>query len=1162
MDLPLHIFPPNGLDRSLHTAVLIGLLIGTFFTETLGWTYAGLVVPGYLATVFFAAPVTAVFIIFESILTYFFVAMLGRWVSRTGVWSTAFGRERFYLFIVGAVFIRLAVEGSAVPLLAERQGLVHSRELYSVGLVLVPLVANAFWNSGLKKAGPRIALVTALTAAVLGLLLRTTNLSVSRFQVLNESLSLEFLESPKAHLILVIGAFLGARGNVLYGWDYNGILVPALLAVAWYEPTKLLTTTVEALFIYFTTRFFVTRPPFSRMLLVGPRRMMFVYIAGFLLKMILGFAAARWAPGLQMIDYFGFGYLLPSLLAVKMWNKEHVGVVIMPTLQVSLTSFLVGNVAGYALVALGAGSGAPLAPGLSGVLSPDQRPPGTPGAPEAAGEPQPLPPPRSTGSAAFSLLLAETVPRPGPIASPEAAAADAEARWIARRVAREVLERGAPTEETRRHADAAGVAALEEEGGPARPWVVIGPRLLDPDHAPSVPRAAFRARASGASPAQDPLGDLAGAAFAGPSWLVVAAPADAGSPLPVVALELAEALDAVGVVLLSRHAAVRKHDEAFVEEIAKHLGEVRLLHVEPRSTDQPPMLNVVGSAVGLPVAAISHTLGEEVELRFRPASELGLVEDAPRVRVPRRVADTVGAQRLGAPAALRWPGRLADELSSRMFALTSVDPGGFRAPRIEELRLFDAVIAPRLLAGSRRGGDPPGGDAARGSGEPSAWERAVLGWLGFRAVRVGGAAGGPPEAWGIVEPAPGDPAAQGEPLPPRRGNPTWIVPVTTGGVRWGDPGGRLFGRRDPSVIRPNSPLMVEIPAPRWQIGAFGAGLAISRAMDADALIVAGALPTADPAGAADVRRREGLRSWFERWHEVWLAHGDALSIQAIEADRSFGRDVVVSFGRELVRAELLPPYARPLLETFKDLELRSTVFDGTRELVPFSAAMDAGMSYAKRFAEGRFAIVYLGSAMRELFEMRRSYVGVAPEDVELQAPSATGEGERLLVRLSRLGVTAAAGDVAERAAWLAACADMPPGARGEPTCPSRRVPSDCDLDGSLAGFRAYAAQRNPFDLKAQLERGRGRCAVEILRDAGSGQPWAIAARPGEALLMPLDAAVVSSATQPVPTLERLRRAVALGASAVRVNRAAALLPAPPAPPAPPTSTTSASGGAP
>ncbi len=42
--------------------------------------------------------------------------------------------------------------------------------------------------------------------------------------------------------------------------------------------------------------------------------------------------------------------------------------------------------------------------------------------------------------------------------------------------------------------------------------------------------------------------------------------------------------------------------------------------------------------------------------------------------------------------------------------------------------------------------------------------------------------------------------------------------------------------------------------------------------------------------------------------------------------------------------------------------------------------------------------------------------------------------------------------------------------------------------------------------------------------------------------MPLDAAVVSSATQPVPTLERLRRAVALGASAVRVNRAAALLP--------------------
>ena len=1192
--LPLQVFPPNGLDRSLHTAVLIGLLIGTFFTETLGWTYAGLVVPGYLATVFFAAPITGAFIIVESIVTYLFVALLGRWISKTGVWSTAFGRERFYLFIVGAVFVRLIFEGTAVPRIAERYGLVHSRELYSVGLVLVPLVANAFWNSGLKKAGPRLTVVTVLTALVLGLLLRTTNLSVSRFQVLNESLSLEFLESPKAHLILVLGAYLGARNNVLYGWDYNGILVPALLAVAWYEPTKLLTTTIEALFIYYVTRFLIARKPFSRMLLVGPRRMMFVYVAGFIIKMLIGFAAARWMPGLQMNDYFGFGYLLPSLLAVKFWNKEHVGIVIMPTLQVSFTSFLVGNVVGYGLVALGAGGVPAVAPGLSSATSAalmtgsgvDAKPP-----PGAAPRPAPQ---RPTGSAAFSLLLADTAPRPGPISGPDANAAQVEARWVAHRVARETLERGAPTEETRRHAEAVGISVLEEEGSPGRPWIVLGAGLRDADDAPTAPRAAFRVRRPG------------------PAWIVVAAPDAAGSPLSAAAIKIAEQLGAAGVVLLSRHESIRRHDEAFVAAMADHLGEVRALYLEPSGDAEKPTLSVVGSAVGMPVAAFGQVLGDDVALSFRPASPDGGLADAARLRVPGRLSEAVGAALLGAPPPLRWTGRLADELQARMYALTSVDPGAFRGPSIEELRVFEAVVAPGLLVG--RGGVPGSLAAladlpaeerdakdARDAIPLDAWQRAVMSRLGYRAVRIGGEAG-PPEAWGIVEPAPGDPTVTGEPLPPRRGHPTVIVfppaprepdaaapgapaaprssasasasasssaapasasanapspPLATseepaGNARRSSPGEGARGQ--------GPPLLVEVPAPRWQIGAFGAGLSIARAVGADALVIAGSLPTADPAGTSDVRRREGLRSYFQRWHELWLGGGRALSIQAIEADRSYGRDVVISFGREMVRLDQIPAFAGPLLETLKDLELRVSLFDGTREQVPFSAAIDAGMSYAKRFAEGRFAIVYLGSAVRELFELRRAYGTPVAAPGEPAAAAVAGQGQRLLARLERLGLETTPVDVAGRAAELSGCpmTPAPPGAgdagdaggaggaggagtkiAASPECPTRRVPTDCDLDATLEGFRRYAVERNPYDLKAQVERRRGFCYLEIRRDAGSGQPWAIAARPGDALILPLDGAVITTATQPLPNLTRARRAVSIGTSALRVGTTAA-----------------------
>ncbi|WP_437974804.1 poly-gamma-glutamate biosynthesis protein PgsC/CapC [Sorangium sp. So ce295] len=1138
-NLPL--FPPNGLDRSLHTAVLIGLVFGTFFTETLGWTYAGLVVPGYLATVFFAAPVTAVFIVAESIVTYLFVALIGRWITRTGAWSTAFGRERFYLFIVGAVIVRLFVEGFVVPEVSARYDFVHSRELYSIGLVLVPLIANAFWNSGLLRAAPRLALVTALTALVLGVLLRTTNLSVSRFQVLNESLSLEFLELPKAHIILVIGALLGARNNVRYGWDYNGILVPGLLAVAWYEPTKLLTTTIEALVVFYLSRWITSVRPFSRMLLVGPRRMIFVYVLGFVLKMAIGFAMVRYAPGLQMVDYFGFGYLLPSLLAVKMWNKEHVGIVIMPTIQVSLTAFLVGNGVGYALVALGWG--------------------GAPPPPAAAARPLPR-----IESAALSLVLADTAPRPGPRPRAAAIAADIESRRIAHRLARGVLRDGRPADELLGAAERARVSVAREGDG-ERPWFVLSPRFDDPDDTPSAPRAAIRKR----------VGRSAMSAPA-PEWLVLAAPTELGSALPAVALRVAELLDAAGVVLLSRHGAIRRHDEAFVAAMIDAMENPQVLLVEPGGGDGPE-LSVVGSPAGLPVVSIGLGLGAETAMTFRPAAEPATpLGDAPRLHVPREVAEAVGARSLGAPEAVRWTGTLEEELAKRMVSLTEVQPGRFRPPSLEELRLFDAVVAPRLIAAATRP------DGASGAAPPTAWERAILGRLGFREVRIGGTDAAP-AAWGIAEPGP----AEGG--PERRGNPAWLVLAHASASPPAASTSAILPAA-PSTEAVRSPLtgamLVEVPAPRWQIGAFGAGLALADALSAQSLLLAGAVPTAEPGGAADVRRAEGLRSYFQRAHEVWVGDGgNALSVQAIEADRTYERDAVISFGYEVVRPGHVPTFAGPLLETLRDLELRVGIFDGSREQVPFSGATDMAMAYAKRFAEGRFAIVYLGSVIRRFFELRRF---VEP-----------GQGEtRLEARLARLGVTPEPIDVAARAQALASCAGSAgAGASGDELCPTRAVTAACDLSAAIEPFRRYTTERNPYYLRAHFAtqaaptagpakadatraavadatragsdasraavavapraglaaaaraaaaaalrgsapvapRREAQCHVEIGRDVITGRPWVIAARPGEAQLLPIDGALVAVPGAAVPGGSRLRRAVTVGTSALRVDAA-------------------------
>ncbi len=669
----LSMFPPNGMDRSLHVAVLIGLVLSTFFTEAFGWTYAGLVVPGYLATVFAASPTTGAVVLVEGIVTYLLVALIGRWVTKTGAWSTAFGRERFYLFIVCGVVVRLAMDGWLLPWLGQRYELDRAHELYSLGLVLVPLVANAFWNAGLVQALPRVAFLSLLTYLCLALLFRFTNLSVSRFQVINDSLSLKFLQEPKAHLILVIGAFLGARNNVRYGWDYNGILVPGLLAVAWYEPTKLATTAAEALSVYFICTTVTSRPPFSRMLIVGPRRTLLAYTVGFFVKFGGSHVLARVAPGLQLIDYFGFGYLLPTLIAVKIWNKDNVGVVLMPTLQVSLTAFVVGNGLGW---------------GLGQILPPE---------PPIAVAPFTVDVHEST---AVALMLGDTAPG----VSVHVSRSDTRVDAAARDLAADILSAGTPSDASLTAASAVGVKVSRGVG--ARAFHVISPFVEDPDATPPAPRAALR-KSDGSG-----------------RWIVVVRPRGPGSALPIAAERIADAIGSDAVVLVSPHPALRREDLRFVRRLERLLAPAPVLLVdEPDGPEGGPPVLELGDRLGaLDASGLERAIGQPIEMRWRgddPAEEPWVT--APRVTVPREASEAAAEAVLGAPAVEPWDGPLAPELRARLEELTTLQPP-FRPPSLEELRLFDAVLVPAML---------------EAPGSPSAWLRAIAARLGYRFVRVG-----------------------------------------------------------------------------------------------------------------------------------------------------------------------------------------------------------------------------------------------------------------------------------------------------------------------------------------------------------------------------------------------------------------------------------------
>ncbi len=669
----LSLLPPNGLDRSLHAPVLVGLVLLALFKELFGWSYAGVVVPGYLASVFLVAPVTGVLVLAEAILAYLLASMLGRWLPMTGAWSSFFGRERFLLLILTALFSRLWVEAYWVPILVQRFELSHSRELYSIGLVLVPLLANSFWNVGFLKGFPRVMLVTLLTFVFVNLVLvRFTNFSVARFQMANESVSLQFLDSPHAYIILLVGAVLGARDNVRYGWDYNGILVPALLAVACYQPAKLATTLVEALVILVVSKWVSSHGPLSKLLIVGSRRMVVAFVVGFVLKWILGVSVYSFLPEVKMIDYFGFGYLLPTLLAVKMWNTDRVGVTVMATLQVAVTAFLVGNGIGFGLRLL---EGPASAGELRSEVTRTQKP------------------------VALELMLSDTAPDPEP---PRAWGFGRTQPELALEVLRDAL-----TAEFR-----AGDASLRwpsslrvsrRDSG----WWTFVPRVVDPDFDLFGPRIAVRLPAHEAE-----------------SWAVIVDRPALGSPSFAIAERIASEVGARAIFVRSRLPGSRAHDDAFMD------AAFELLSIEHRLSirvggDDVQLSSVGGLPPGISVAALQDLLGTTVNLSWRAASvKRAGAADAVELSIPPRIAEERAAAFWAVQGIVSWEGPPEAAIRSQIEGLTNVAPGGYQAPEPEELRLLGRTVLPALL-GVRR------------SGPPSPWRQALAERLGYRFARVG-----------------------------------------------------------------------------------------------------------------------------------------------------------------------------------------------------------------------------------------------------------------------------------------------------------------------------------------------------------------------------------------------------------------------------------------
>ena len=334
---------PAGIEGTLLVPVLVGLLVMAATTEWWGWDFVGLVVPGYLCSVLLLQPAVAAVVLVEAVLTWVAVHAIDAAASRSGWAFPVFGRDRFYLVLVTSVGVRLFLESFALQAIAVRlqttwpQLESYRTELFGLGVVLVPLTANRLWRPGLSRGLFQLAVQTGVVLLVVGgLLTRYTNFSIGGFELAYDQLAVAFISSPRTQIALLLTAAAASELNRRYGWDFHGILVPALLALAVVTPLKLVSTVLEAGLIVVLARLIVALPMFRNANIEGPRKLLLCFLVSFVSKLVFASLLSSRFPGYRTTDFFGMGYLLPSLLAERIWLKSNVALVLLPTLQTAL----------------------------------------------------------------------------------------------------------------------------------------------------------------------------------------------------------------------------------------------------------------------------------------------------------------------------------------------------------------------------------------------------------------------------------------------------------------------------------------------------------------------------------------------------------------------------------------------------------------------------------------------------------------------------------------------------------------------------------------------------------------------------------------------------------------------------------------------------------
>lgn len=974
LSLPLF---PESLASSVVTTVWIGVTVAVFFSLRFGWSLSGLVVPGYLTPLLLLKPLSAAVVLGEGVVTYLIVHGLFERYSRYGGWSNLFGRDRFFALVLVSVAVRLVSDGWLLPKVGIlwndyfQQNFDYRSELHSFGLVIVSLIANQFWKTGLRAGLIPLAATVGLTFLIVRYgLMELTNFSMGNLGYMYNDLAASLLATPKAYIILLTTALLASRMNLHYGWEFNGILIPSLLALQWFQPTRILASFFEAFLILGLARLLLRLPALARLHIEGPRVLLFFFTLDFLYKLTLGWLLPLAWPAAPLIDIYGFGYLLSTLIAMRMYDKEIAARLTRATLQTSLVAVGVASIAGFALTLLPTPRAWLSSPQDDSATTVQQAPKtllelinddsvALHRSRLGAGTPAPLSGELDAFHNGVEQLRAYL--------AGDAAALAAAAHWLA--------------------AAHYQIYQVEQrylylrEREPARGWGIYA---LDT-------RAAGNLLVEAPAPLDEP-----GVLIAS-GWLFNAlggrALAVAGAPRRVNADGSLDVLRSHQTVFQVFHQVMARRNVLQVRGYTNKNSQ-RLTGISPvdfrAGQVQPPTALWVQTALppDLDLARLRSLVGE-LQVRWdetplpnlqRDTTGSGFTElilNRPDLR--QILAQAVVAGQAEAPlqvGEMQIGGYLQEWLLADKQRLAERGSNRYRPPRLEELLYFDETVLTPLLAVLRAGYRNDSGWTAEGLTELRALAVAA-GAVGYRLSRYQHRQSGQ-EYLILVE----------DETRNRRYWGTYVFRVTE-----------------------VQPYLVGVPRPLFEINSFEYGVALFDRIQAGVLLLAGAHPQANQDGSADIANSANIRSLFSLVNQVVLRESGAapwLTINVRAYGIRFGEpdpetDALLAWSSGATRTDALNPLGQRLVKTLTEDGMSLRFVDGAAATAGYETTGSPQTRYLDAALNKEFCAVWLSPLVRAAFRQQSENIAQQAQFAALAIPTRLDDLYQYLATLPMAG---------------------------------------------------------------------------------------------------------------------------------------------------------------